>query len=46
MVKKEGTNVDYGLQAEEVTNAGLGSQDKIFSSNLTYILIIISLQCG
>jgi hypothetical protein len=42
---KEGTNVELGSQAKEGTNVELGSQAKRFSSNLTSILIIISLQC-
>jgi hypothetical protein len=43
---KEGTNAEDGSQAEEGTITELGSQAKIFSSNLTSLLIIISLQCG
>jgi hypothetical protein len=43
---RRGTNVKDGSQAEEGTIVELGSQAKIFSSNLTSLLIIISLQCG
>jgi hypothetical protein len=42
---EEGTNVEEGSQAEEGTNVEDGLQAKIFSSNLTSLLIIISLQC-
>jgi hypothetical protein len=40
---KEGTNVEDGSQAEEGTITELGLKANIFSSNLTYLLIIISL---
>jgi hypothetical protein len=41
---KDGTNVEDNLQDEERTNVELGSQDKRFSSNLTSLLIITSLE--
>jgi hypothetical protein len=43
---EEGTNTEDGSQAEEGTIVELGSQAKRFSSNLTYLLIIISLHYG
>jgi hypothetical protein len=43
---EEGTTCKDGSQAEEGTTAELGSQAKRFSSNLTSLLRIISLQCG
>jgi hypothetical protein len=43
---EEGTTAKDGSQAEEGTPAKLGSQAKRFSSNLTSLLRIISLQCG
>ena len=44
--KGEGINFEDGSQAEEGTITELGSQAKRFSSNLTSLIIIISLQCG
>jgi hypothetical protein len=41
---KVGTNDKYGSQAKYGRNVELGSHDKIFSSNLTSLLIIISLE--
>jgi hypothetical protein len=43
---EEGTTAKDGSQAEEGTPTELGSQAKRFSSNLTSLLRIISLQCG
>jgi hypothetical protein len=43
---EEGTNVEDGSQVEEGIITELGLQAKIFSSNLTSVLIIILLQCG
>jgi hypothetical protein len=42
----EGTNAEDGSHSEEGTIIELGSQAKIFSSNLTSLILIISLQCG
>jgi len=41
---KVGTTDKYGSQAKYGRNVKLGSHDKIFSSNLTYLLIKISLE--
>jgi hypothetical protein len=43
---EEGTNVEDGSQTEEGTIIELGSWAKRFSSNLTSLVIIISLQYG
>jgi hypothetical protein len=43
---KEGKKFEYGSHVEEGTNIKLGLWDKRFSSILTSLLIIISLQCG
>ena len=44
IVSKYGINIEYGLQAKDDTSIELGSQAKIFSSNLTYLVIVISLK--
>jgi hypothetical protein len=43
---EEGITVEDGSQAKEGTTVELGLQAKRFSSNLTSLLRIISLQCG